>query len=138
MLSFEYYVKNKDVRRKSIDKKLAKSLVDSSKDRLQFADSIANKKPRYALENAYESIIELTDALLSLKGYKSWSHEANIAFLKKFNEFSLTDIERLDKIRRKRHSSKYYGISFEVTEVKKDVEFLNRIDKKVRKLLEGN
>lgn len=138
MLNFEYFIKNKDVKKKSIDKKLMKSLNDSAKDRFEFATKILNTKPRYALENAYESIIELTDAFLALKGYKSWSHEANIAFLKKFNEFSFSELERLDKIRRKRHSSKYYGIFFEIGEVKKDVEFLGYINKKIRSLMEKN
>lgn len=135
MLSFEYFVKRKKVRKKSIDKELAKSLVKSSKDRFEFAIETMSRKPRYALENAYESIIELIDALLALKGYKSWSHEANIAFLKKFKEFSSVELERLDNIRRKRHSSKYYGVFFKRMEVKREIEFLKRIRRKLNTII---
>ena len=57
MLNFEYFVREKKVKKKSVDKKLAKSLVKSSKDRFEFATKIVDTKPRYALENAYEAII---------------------------------------------------------------------------------
>jgi len=136
MLNFDYFIKEKVVKKKSIDKNLARSLIKSSKDRFEFAVKIVDMKPRYALENAYEAIIELIDALLALNGYKSWSHEANISFLKNFKEFSFIELERLDNIRRKRHSSKYYGVFFEMREVKREVEFLKVIDKKLRTLIE--
>ena len=68
MLSFEYFLREKKVKKKSVDKKLTNSLIKSSKDRFDFAIKIINTKPRYALENAYEAIIELIDALLALKG----------------------------------------------------------------------
>jgi len=87
MLNFDYYIRQKVVKKKSTDKNLARSLVKSSKDRFEFAVKILDTKPRYTLENAYEAIIELIDALLALNGYKSWSHEANVSFLKKFEEF---------------------------------------------------
>lgn len=135
MLNFEYFIREKVVKKKSVDRNLARSLVKSSKDRFEFAIKIIDMKPRYALENAYEAIIELTDALLALSGYKSWSHEANISFLKKFEEFSSIDLDRLDNIRRKRHSSKYYGVFFETMEVKREIEFLKDIDSKLRNII---
>jgi uncharacterized protein (UPF0332 family) len=136
MLNFEYFIREKKVKKKSVDKKFAKSLMKSSKDRFEFAVKIMNMKPRYALENAYEAIIELIDALLALKGYKSWSHEANIAFLKKFKEFSFVELERLDSIRKKRHSSKYYGVFFEKKEVEREMKFLKDLDRKLRNLID--
>jgi len=131
MLNFEYFVKENKVKKKSVDINLAKSLVRSSKDRFDFAVKLIDTKPRYALENAYEAVIELTDALLALNGYKSWSHEANIAFLKNFKEFSFVELERLDGIRRKRHSSKYYGVFFEKAEVMREIEFLKTVHRKL-------
>lgn len=135
MLNFEYFVREKKVKKKSVDKRLTRSLVKSSKDRFDFAIKIIDTEPRYALENAYEAIIELIDALLALKGYKSWSHEADIAFLKKFKEFSFVELERLDNIRGKRHSSKYYGVFFEKREVKREIAFLKGIDRKLRNII---
>ena len=135
MLSFEYFLREKKVKKKSVDKELTNSLIKSSKDRFEFAIKIIDTKPRYALENAYEAIIELLDALLALKGYKSWSHEADIAFLKKFKEFSFVELERLDEIRRKRHSSKYYGVFFKSSEVKREIEFLKRIQRKLNDIV---
>ena len=136
MLSFEYFIKEKIVKKTFTNKSLARSLVKSSKDRFEFAIKIIDMKPRYALENAYEVIIELIDALLAINGYKSWSHEANISFLMKFKKFSSVELERLDNIRRKRHSSKYYGVFFETEEVKREIEFLKSIDKKLRTIID--
>jgi hypothetical protein len=92
---------------------------------------------RYALENAYEAVIELIDSLLAMEGYKSWSHEANIAFLKKLKEISLYEVERLDIPRKKRHSSKYYGVSFSSTEIERKIVFLRNLFEKLLKIIES-
>jgi hypothetical protein len=137
LVEFEYFIKKGLVKKRAKDIELAKSLFNSAKDRFNFAISLLNQKPKYALENAYEAVIELTDSLLALEGFKSWSHEANIVFLNKFNEFSLQETERLDLSRRKRHSSKYYGISFNLEEVKKEIEFLKIVFEKLTKIIES-
>ena len=137
MVEFEHFIRKGLVKRKAQNVELAKSLLNSAKDRFNFAISLLNQKPKYALENAYEAVIELTDSLLALEGFKSWSHEANIAFLGKFSEFSFQEIERLDLSRRKRHSSKYYGVSFNLEEVKKEVEFLKIVFEKLTKIIES-
>jgi len=131
LLSFEYYISKGLVKRRRKNRALAKSLLKSAIDRMKFSKSILKCKPRYALEMAYEAVIELIDALLALKGYKSWSHEANIAFLRKLG-FAETEIKRLDLSRRRRHSSKYYGVFFSKEEAREEV---NELEKAFKKLL---
>ena len=126
LLNFEYYLSKGLVKKRRKDTDLASSLVNSSRDRMKFSKEIMKSRPRYALEMAYESVIELIEALLALEGLKSWSHEANIVFLLKVG-FIETDIARLDLSRRKRHSSKYYGISFTPEEAKEEIEYLGRV-----------
>jgi len=63
LLSFEYYLSKDLVKRKRKDRRLAVSLITSAKDRMKFAKEIIKNKPRYALEMAYEAVIELIDAL---------------------------------------------------------------------------
>ncbi len=136
LLNFEYYVQQGVVKRKRVDKELAKSLLKTSKDRFAFAKEIVGKHPKYALEMAYEAIIEIIDALLALEGYKSWSHEANLAFLSKIG-FSEVEIRKLDVSRRKRHSSKYYGKDFDAEEVADELDFLEKIFRKLEKVVES-
>jgi hypothetical protein len=113
LLSFEEYISKGLVKKRRKNRRLAKSLLASALDRMNFAKSILKDKPKYALELAYEAVIELIDALLALEGFKSWSHEANIAFLRKigFKEF---EVRRVNLSRKKRHSSKYYGVFFSI------------------------
>ncbi len=59
-------------------------------------------------ENIYDCLRELLDALLAVDGYKSYSHEAAISYLKLFN-ISESIISNLDRFRATRNDSKYYG-----------------------------
>lgn len=124
MVDFDYYLAKEIVKRKSRDTNLAKSLLNSARDRFKFAVGIKGEKPRYALELAYEAVRELLDALLSLRGYKTWSHEAAIFFLKNLDAFESTEVERLNVSRMKRHSSKYYGAMLNAKEVEEEITFL--------------
>ncbi len=135
VFDFEYYISKGVVKRKRVDISLAESLLKAAKDRFDFAKSLIDVKPKYALENAYEAVIEIIDALMALKGFKSWSHEANIAFLRKF-EFTENEIRRLDISRSKRHGSKYYGVEFSVKEAQTEIKFLEEIFEKLVSLVE--
>ncbi len=136
MVDFEYYLTKKIVKRKSRDTNLAKSLLDSARDRFKFAVKIKGEKPRYALELAYESVRELLDALLSLRGYKTWSHEAAISFLRNFDAFESTEVERLNVSRMKRHSSKYYGAMLDAREAEEEITFLRSVLQKLVTIVE--
>lgn len=71
---------------------------------------------------------------MALRGFKSYSHEANIAFLKTVG-FRQDEIEKLDNIRKLRHKSKYYGEEIK-NEVAKDAfDFCEHILKKILKLV---
>jgi len=83
MKDFEFYVTNKLIRKQLSDINLAKATAKDSVERLKLSKDIKDtQKPKYALENAYESIRELIDAILYLDGYKSYTHEGSIAYLK--------------------------------------------------------
>ena len=129
LLKFEYYLSKGLVKKRRKNVKLAESLLNSALDRIKFSKQILKTKPKYALEMAYEAVIELIDSLLALEGFKSWSHEANIAFLSKI-DFTEVELKRFDVSRRKRHSSKYYGATFSVKEVKQEIVYLEKIFKK--------
>lgn len=132
MKDFSFFVEKRDVKKQSPDINIAKATAKDSIERLELAKSIINsQKPKYVLENAYESIRELIDAILFLDGYKSYSHEASVTYLIKLG-FSISDVMKVDLLRRKRNGIKYYG---EEANKKEAEESLKIASEFVQKLL---
>lgn len=111
MKPFEYFIQIKEVKKISPDSELAKSLLSEVKIRIEIALEIKldEKKARIIFELLYDSIRELTDVILAIDGFKSYSHEANISYLNKFKEFETIELMELNRFRKIRNNSKYYG-----------------------------
>ena len=136
MKEFAYFVQNGDVKKQSADKLLATSLAKDAVHRLQYATAqkLTESNAKYIMENAYEALRELADALLHLEGYKSYSHEASIAFLKKFPLLTESELNQFDILRKKRNGSKYYGEAADIMEAKEALQFANSLLIKLKKL----
>ncbi len=129
MKSFEYYLKNKDVRKASGDMQLAKALLKDIAERTRGVLKLDIEDfPKIIFENIYDSLREFSDALLAIDGYKSYSHEASIAFLKKY-DFNDAELLALDRFRYKRNGSKYYGKEIS----KEDAEDIKKFYKEIVK-----
>jgi len=137
MKPFEYYLRENQVKKQPIDKNLAKSLVDQALRRLDYVNKIEiNEINRdFILEDYYEVMRTLADAVLALNGYKSYSHEAPIAFLERYKEFSTSLIENFDRIRKLRHGSRYYGERTSLSDAKTARELAKTIVPKLRQIL---
>ena len=108
MNKFELYLKEGKVKRQTPDFELAKSLIEDSKSRLEKIKKLDIKEfSKIVFENAYDAIRDILDAVLAVDGYKSYSHEASIAYLKKY-AFDDSTLKELDDFRYLRNSSKYY------------------------------
>jgi len=134
IVGFEYYLKKGAVKKSRKDVEKAKSLLKKARKRMETADNIQVKD--FKLEFVYEAIIELIEALMSLEGYKSYSHEADIAFLRRLN-FPENVILKLDEVRRNRHRSKYYGVELKADKTEELIKFCKDIFKKLEDLLEN-
>ncbi len=133
MRDFSFFLAAKDVKKQSPDRHLANALIKESEDRLKLAKDLAKtQKPKYTVENAYEAVRELIDAILYSEGYKSYSHEASIAYLGNLN-FSATDVERVDRLRELRNGIKYRG---EDASQEDATEALIISEKMIKKLME--
>jgi len=109
MKEFEYYLKKGDVRKVSRDIELAKSLRKDLLDRAKKAIKLDTEEySKMIFENIYDSLREFCDFLLVLDGFKSYSHEASISYLRKYS-FNDAEIMSMDMFRYKRNGSKYYG-----------------------------
>ncbi|MFH1055640.1 MAG: hypothetical protein V1744_06065 [Candidatus Altiarchaeota archaeon] len=93
------------------DNERAKAMTELAVKRL---NSIARRRqtedPEFIVEDYYESIKELTTALLFSRGYKSYSHECLISFLQEFHpEFGKDELELINQMREIRNDIQYRG-----------------------------
>ncbi len=110
----------------------ANSLVRLAERRFE---SIEKRKdyeyPQLLLEDYYETIKELISALLAVHGYKSYSHECLISFMREFYPHALTEsqLHFLDDLRRLRSDILYRG---------RDVaeDYLHRNSSEIEQILE--
>lgn len=111
---FEDFIKEGSVRKISPDKQLAKSLLKISLLRLKNLEAmrITDENSFSIVENCYEAMRELIDALMALRGFKSYSHQANIDFLRKFYSAHVgyANVNRIDRYRKIRNDIKYEGL----------------------------
>lgn len=132
---FSFFVERGDVRKQSKDARLSSATMKEGEERLAFAKGLAGTaKPKYVLENAYEAMREAADALLYLDGFKSYSHEASIAYLlgKGFPESELAEF---DRFRRIRNGIKYYGGECEPDDALAALRLAESVITRVRKAI---
>lgn len=136
---FEAYLRDGSVKRISPDRELAKSLIKVAKLRLERAkkEKPSDENSFFIVENCYEAVREMIDALMTLDGYKSYSHEACIEFLKKFyeNEVGLSVIFLIDRNRKLRNDIKYRGILPSMNEGKSSVDEMEAAFAALEKIL---
>ena len=99
--SFENYLKLGKAKKKTPDPEESKALSEKSKERLVYIKEkqIDGKNAKFILEDAYEAVREAAQALMSLKGYKQYSHEATISFVRDFykSDFNDEEINKFDR-----------------------------------------
>jgi len=133
--SFSYYLNLGKVKKKTSDFEEAKSLLEKAKNRLEYIKlkEITSKTSQFVLEDSYEAIRESAQALMSIKGFKPYSHEATISFVKEFysSSFSEDEIRKFDRFRQLRNDSVYTAKPVTNEDAKASVlfaiEFINKI-----------
>jgi len=133
---FEYYLKYNLVKKKSPDPNEASALMKKAEGRLKYsikARDINENTSTYIFEDIYECLREAGQALMSLKGYKPYSHEALISFLKEFFNFSEEDIVNFDRYRILRNKAVYKGEKISVDMCKEALMFLEKFLPKLKK-----
>jgi len=135
MRDFEYYVNKKDVKKVSLDKPLAISLVRDMEERASDAMKLdAEAFPKIIFESVYDALRDFCDALLAVEGYKSYSHEGSISFLAK-KGLDVAFMSALDNFRYKRNGSKYYAQKITPEDTKSIIEFYNSNKGRINEVL---
>ncbi len=124
---FQYYLNSNLAKKASPDKGEAEALVKKAAGRLDFsikARELNENTAPYIFEDVYECLREAAQSLMSLKGYKPYSHEALISFLKEFFDFSESDIASFNRYRILRNKTVYRGEKISAEICKEALNFL--------------
>jgi uncharacterized protein (UPF0332 family) len=106
---FQYYLDKGLARKVSADFEEAKSFMNKAILRVDYVkkQEINEDTSSFIFEDIYETIREAAQSLMSLKGYKPYSHEALISFLKEFYKFPEHEISSFDRYRILRNKTVY-------------------------------
>lgn len=136
---FDYYIKLGKVKKKTPDFEEAKSLFEKAVNRLEYTKSkeISNKNAQFVLEDSYESVREAAQALMSIKGFKPYSHESTISFIKEFyiSDFTEEEVYKFDRFRKLRNDSVYMAKPIINEDARSSVLFAIGFINKVKLLL---
>jgi len=134
-MNWEECLKLNMVEKRTKDEELAKSLLKIAVERFNFFST--KNISLFTLEGIYEAIMELCHAALALEGFKTISHECAIEFLRG-RYISDDEVEFLHRLRKKRHSIKYYGRILSEESIKRNVEKGKELFLKIRPKIEEN
>jgi hypothetical protein len=138
MKPFESFLNGKDVKKSPVNIILARALINDMKTRIKENWDLNEKeKAKTIFENIYEAIRCFCDALLTINGFKSYSHEASISYLLK-KDFDVASVQKFDNFRFKRNGSRYYGRIILPEDAKEIKEFYMRIKEKINKVIKEN
>lgn len=128
-------LKNNSAKKISEDVKRAKSLIQTSKDRVDLIKDINNKNCNFVFEDYYTSLMELLQAITFIRGFNILNHICLGFFLRDVLE-RVDLFEIFDDLRYKRNSLTYYGNKMEfeiakdaINKCKKIISELNKIIK---------
>jgi len=109
---FQYYLDENLVRKTTPNKETAKALMTKAYERFEYVrqQRISKSTASFIFEDIYESLREGAQALMESKGYKPYSHEAIISFLKEYYKFPQQYVSALDRYRILRNKC-FYGAS---------------------------
>ena len=137
--SFKNYLKLGKVRKKTPDSEESKALFQQSEERLEYTKDkkITDKTAKFILEDAYEAMREATQSLMSLKGFKPYSHEATISFLKEFykDNFTEEEISQFDRFRGLRNNSVYKATKITEENAKDSLDFAEILINKIKSIM---
>jgi uncharacterized protein (UPF0332 family) len=139
MEPFESYLSSGKVSKRTPDPVEASSLLRKAQLRLAYVSErkITDENAQFVLEDAYEASREAAQALMSVAGYKPYSHEATISFIKRFhaNSFRGSEIAAFDHFRELRNMSVYRAVHVTKEEAYECVAFAKSFIEKSGRIL---
>lgn len=106
---FNYYISENLVRKSIPNISMAKSLLQKSEIRMKRVknEKITDENSSIVFEDIYETLRESSQSLMEIKGFKPYSHEAVVSFLKEYKLMSDEKTNIIDNYRILRNNSVY-------------------------------
>lgn len=137
---FQYYIKEELVRKIYPNKEEAASLARRASERILYIkkQKIDDFSATFIFEDIYEAIREAAQALMEMKGFKPYSHEAIISFLLEyFKNIPKNDISTFDRYRILRNKVMYKASKVSVETCKEALKFSENFLPLLKKELEA-
>ena len=138
-MDWQECINKRIVKNVSIDEELIKSLIISSKNKLESESQLSMTETTASskLSLAYDSLRELLEALALKNKYKIYNHECYTAFLKEILSQSGKGDE-FDEIRKIRNDVNYYGKDISIKEVNAIIKRIKSLRIFISNLLDRN
>ncbi len=135
---FQHYLDERLAKKVQVDCEEAKSLMNKAIQRLEYIkkQEINEDTASFIFEDIYEALREASQSLMSLKGYKPYSHEALISFLKEFYKFSEYEISAFNRYRILRNKTVYCAANVSPEVCRGALEFSETFFPKLRNAYE--
>ena len=126
---FEYYINEKLVRKSVPNISMAKSLLQKSEIRLKRLknEKIDDENSSIVFEDVYELLREASQSLMEINGFKPYSHEALVSFLKDYKLLPDEKIITMDNYRVLRNNSVYKAEKVSSQKCREALEFAKKI-----------
>lgn len=111
--------------------KIAKTRIRDNKRRER-----TDENTSLIVESYWEIIKQLITSSLNLDGYKSYSQECLISYLKEFYDLSNEEINLIDELRRLRNDIDYRGKFLKKDYLERKEEKINQVISKLEKKVE--
>ena len=137
---FQFYLDENLAKKESPDKEEASALIEKAFQRMEFIKnlSVNEQTSTFIFEDIYECLREAAQSLMSLKGYKPYSHEALISFLKEFYKFDEHEISTFNRYRILRNNCVYRAAKVSPVVCKEATKFLEIFLPKLKKEFDRN
>jgi hypothetical protein len=138
-MDWQECVNKRIVKNVSTDEELIKSLIISSKNKLESESQLSMTETTASskLSLAYDSLRELLEALALKNKYKIYNHECYTAFLKEIlNQSNKGD--DFDEIRKIRNDINYYGKDLSAEEAEAIIQRIKSLRAFISSLLDRN
>ncbi len=143
MKEFEYFIRKGIVKKISIDKARAESLIQEAERKFKQVERILkkvgvdNENANDIVESSCDVLLGLIRAKMFLKGFGAsglGAHEAEVSFLYELN-FNEQEINFIQKLRYFRNGIMYYGKKFDKEYAEKVIEFTKNNFLKLKRIL---
>jgi len=135
MKTVREYIEENTIKKGSIDKTRANSLLRQSKSRIKDLKTLPlnSENAPFRFEDGYEAIREILQAFMFLEGLTPYSHEATIAFAKERKLMNEKEVSKTDRYRKIRNDINYRGETVTIETTKEVIKFSSKLIKTLEK-----